>query len=565
MSIESTVENSLVFDRWFDGFFDDYLQWNPVNATFLGASRYDSELPDYVREADTDRIARTRDLIARLDRIPFDGLDETRIYDRALARAFLEIQLWETGSRFFQTGNPSHHTREALFSVVALFQRDTVSEDDRVDAAIARMQKLPRFLATARDRIDRAPLIWTERALRETEAAVVYFRDGIHLLAQEQWGIDATFVRQAEIAAGAFSEHAQWLRSVLAERRIPFRPAGTEIFDHYLHRGHFLPADQTTDWWFDYAHAELVETTRELRELAHAIDWKHSAQQQLAGLSRHHPAVSGYYGSFERFWIQRRQQAIATDLVSWPSNKIEFLPIPPSEHVLAQQMPYQRYRCAPPLTGHSVQRMLVPPCDVEMSTEEQESFLRRMHDTRIDLDFVVRQGGLGRFVQQNHAVQASSRIGRIAGVDCAAKRAMFCSGTLVDGWMSYATELLEEIGVLTDQQRLWEARHRVRIAARAVADIAIHSGEFTIERTARFLRDEAWMPASEALDEAVTHSMFPGTGVAALAGLAAIDELRRQLEDREGAGFSARVFHDRLLSYGAIPVTLIAASMLNAG
>lgn len=565
MSVESTVENGLVFDRWLDGFFDHYLQWNPVNATFLGASRYDNELPDYARDADTDRIAHTRDLIARVDRIPSDSLEETQIYDRALARAFLETQLWETGSRFFQAGNPSHHTREALFSIVALFQRDIVSQDDRVDAAIARMQKLPGFLATARDRIGSAPLVWTERALRETEAAVVYFREGVHLLAQEQRGIDTAFVRQAEIAAGAFSEHAQWLRSVLAERRIPFRPAGTEVFDHCLHRGHFLPVDQTTDWWFDYAHAELVETTRELRELARAIDWKHSTQQQLADLSRHHPLVSEYYGSFERFWNRRRQQAIAANLVSWPSDEIEFRPIPPSERTLAQQMPYQLYRCAPPLEGHTTQRMLVPPCDTGMSPAEQEAILRHMHNTRIDLDFVVRQGGLGRYVQQSHAVQASSRIGRIAGVDCAAKRAMFCSGTLVDGWMSYATELLEEIDVLTDQHRLWEARHRVRIAARAVADIAIHSGEFTVERTARFLRDEAWMSASEALDEAVTHSMFPGTGVAALAGLAAIDELRRQLEDREGVDFSPRVFHDRLLGYGAIPVTLIAASMLNAG
>ena len=64
---------------------------------------------------------------------------------------------------------------------------------------------------------------------------------------------------------------------------------------------------------------------------------------------------------------------------------------------------------------------------------------------------------------------------------------MFCAGSLVEGWACYATELMEEIGALTPLERLSEAQTRLRMAARAVADTAIHSGEFSLERAARVL------------------------------------------------------------------------------
>lgn len=551
-----------MFDRWLDRFFDDELKRRPIDATFLGVHDYDHALPDYSLEADTDLLTASRDLIDQLDAIPFDGLTQTQVFDRALARGALDLRMWETGSRFFQAGNPAHHTSAAVFGVIALFQRDAEPLAERVEAAIARMRALPSMLATARTRVVRAPLVWTERAIREADAGAAYFDHGIHLLATERGIAREDFFRQAGAAAQAFRDHAVWLRAVLSERRIPVRPAGTEVFDRYLRLGYLLPVDQTAEWWFDYAHAELIETTRELRELAYEIDWKRSSRQQLADLAEHHPTADRYYLAFETAWSRFRQLAIDADLVAWPDAPVDFVPVPPADRAVAQGVVYPSYRQPPPFGDHTSDRVFVPLLEPEMSPDAQRAVLRDTNDTRIALDYAIRQGGLGHHVQSFHALRAESRIGRMAGVMGASRLAMFCAGMLVDGWAAYATELMEEIGVLTPVQRLAEAQFRVRIAARAVADTAIHSGEFGWERAARFLRDEAGLPASEALAEAIQISMFPGRGMAALAGVAAIDELRRHLEDAEGANFTLRSFHDRLLSYGALPVTLIAAAML---
>lgn len=39
----------------------------------------------------------------------------------------------------------------------------------------------------------------------------------------------------------------------------------------------------------------------------------------------------------------------------------------------------------------------------------------------------------------------------------------------------------------------------------------------------------------------------------------------KRLQERDGAAFSARAFHDRFLSYGSLPVALIGNSMLSEG
>ena len=46
-----------------------------------------------------------------------------------------------------------------------------------------------------------------------------------------------------------------------------------------------------------------------------------------------------------------------------------------------------------------------------------------------------------------------------------------------------------------------------------------------------------------------------------LMGNDAIKQLRKEIAEQQGNRFSLREFHDRFLSYGSIPVSLIAADM----
>jgi uncharacterized protein (DUF885 family) len=119
---------------------------------------------------------------------------------------------------------------------------------------------------------------------------------------------------------------------------------------------------------------------------------------------------------------------------------------------------------------------------------------------------------------------------------------------------------MDEIGFLDPLQRLSQAHTRLRMAARAVADVRLHRREWTLEQTAAWYRERVGMSSDAARAEAVKNSMFPGTALMYLIGTDLIHDLRRDLAAR-APGFSLREFHDRFLSYGSVPVSLIARAM----
>jgi uncharacterized protein (DUF885 family) len=99
------------------------------------------------------------------------------------------------------------------------------------------------------------------------------------------------------------------------------------------------------------------------------------------------------------------------------------------------------------------------------------------------------------------------------------------------------------------------------MAARAVVDCELHTGQLSLEEASDFYVTRVGMSAEAAKGEAVKNSMFPGAAMMYLFGTDLIHNLRRQLADSQGDAFDLAQFHDRFLSYGSIPVALIAADM----
>jgi uncharacterized protein (DUF885 family) len=173
----------------------------------------------------------------------------------------------------------------------------------------------------------------------------------------------------------------------------------------------------------------------------------------------------------------------------------------------------------------------------------------------------VHHGAIGHHVQNAYAFRAVSRIGQMAAVDCASRIAMFCGGTMAEGWACYATDLMDEVGFLTPLESYSQIHARLRMAARAIVDVNLHCGEFSLAEAAEFYQQEVGMVPDAAHNEAVKNSMFPGAAMMYLIGTDLIHELRHDLELQPRSDFDLRAFHDRFLSYGSVPVALIAAAM----
>jgi uncharacterized protein (DUF885 family) len=197
-----------------------------------------------------------------------------------------------------------------------------------------------------------------------------------------------------------------------------------------------------------------------------------------------------------------------------------------------------------------------------MPADMQQDLLRSNNDSVIKLNHVVHHGGIGHHIQNWHAFRSASRVGQIAAVDCASRIAMNCAGTMAEGWACYATDLIGEAGGLSKLERYAEKHFRVRMSARTIVDIRLHQGRFTFEQAVDFYKKNASMSTSAAVSETTRNSMYPGSAIIYLTGCDAIHALRAQLKKICGDRFNLSDFHDRFLSFGSIPVALIAKAML---
>jgi uncharacterized protein (DUF885 family) len=550
--------NAPAFTAWLDDFFGAYYRYRPVNATFIGIHECDDRLPEYSEQGASDILASVETLLQRLGRLPEEPLSEAEALDRKLAKGFLEIQQWEYTSDHFHRGNPSLYTGEAIFGLISLFLTPFAPLTQRVASAIARMEAVPALLAQAQANVRVAPPAWTERAIRECKGALAFLGDGVDQLISEGAIADPGFRRAADQAAQAFAAYQQYLETELLAHAVERYACGESAFDLMVRQGHFLEMDG--DEIVRYAEAEMAEAEAYLN--THASEFGAATWQAALGQSADlHPTTQGYYERYTELWEACRATALAQELLTWPDFPIQYVPRPAWARQAAPYLYFLFYRAPAAFDRPPVHDYLVSPIEPSMPPDEQERLLRAHNDSVIKLNHVVHHGSIGHHVQNWHAYRAASRIGQVAAVDCASRIAMFCGGTMAEGWACYATHLMGEVGFLTPLEVYAEYQSRLRMCARAIVDVRLHRGQFALEEATAFYEQHAGMGHDAAYGEAVKNSMFPGAAVMYLLGTDRIKQLRQEMTKRWGSVFSLRRFHDKFLSYGSIPVALIAQEM----
>ena len=550
-----------------DTFFDHYYRRRPVNATFSGIHEYDAELPDWSPSGLATIDAELRAVGARLAECypsPPDASGyrrDAKLLDAELIRGFCAIQASEHAGSHGPRGNPALWTGEAVFSVISLMIRDFAPLADRVAAATKRMRAIPAFLAQSRESLGDAPLppAWTAKARRDCEGATILFQRGVaRWLESGSLGKSdcAAALTAADRAFAAFEEHTAWLSDRSATSQVAM-PCGTAHYDLLLRAGH--QCERSRAQLLAEARSSLDDECRRLDEMA--VEAAGSWREVQEALVNDHPSPANYLETFNAEWHACRQAVIDADLVSWPDWPLRYAEIPAFTRDAAPFLYYLFYRSPAPFDPKTEYTYVVTP----LPADDPTPHLRVWNRSAIRLNHVFHHGGVGHHVQNGHAYrQSRSRVGQIAAVDCANRIGMFCAGSMAEGWACYATALMGEIGALTPLELIAEQHSRVRQFTRAVVDLAFHAGELSFDDAVALFVDRTGMAPAAAHAEVVKCSMFPGTPVMYWLGTQGIIELRETVRMQSGAAFSVKRFHDELLSYGSIPVSMIARMMSEA-
>jgi uncharacterized protein (DUF885 family) len=538
-------------------FFDSYYRLRPVNATFTGVHDFDGRLPDW----SPDGLARAVDDM-RAVRASLAGADETvtalratPARDTALARSFLDVQIAEMESLHFHRGNPSLAIGEAAFGIISLITRPFAPAIERADAVAGRLDALPAFLHGAEGSMTAGvPNEWRMKAMKECDGVERLLGDGL-----QRWlsleSLDDRLVRPAaERARAAVDRFRQWLAKEVTDAGPARYAAGPDLLDLLIERGHWSATDRRT----------LAAAARDALDDALAVLDRRARSAAPGGwpevqdrLTAAHPTTDGYLAAFQQVWENCRARAVEARLVTWPDYPIQYVPIPKQTRDAAPFLYYLFYRSPAPFDRIPVHDYVVTPIDDQMPIDEQRRRLRAANDSVIALNHVVHHGAIGHHVQNYYAYAGDSEIGRVAAVDCASRIGMFLGGTMAEGWACYATDLMDEAGFFTPDQSLAQQHTRARLAARAVVDIGLHDRSLSFDAATAVYRDRIGMPAEAARAEACKNAMFPGTALMYWLGTDGLHRLRKARERVEGSAFTLQRFHDRVLSFGSIPVPLL--------
>ena len=128
----------------------------------------------------------------------------------------------------------------------------------------------------------------------------------------------------------------------------------------------------------------------------------------------------------------------------------------------------------------------------------------------------------------------------------------------VEGWGLYAEGLADELGLYSSPQaRMGRLGMEAWRAARLVVDTGIHARGWSRQKAVQFLLDNTTDPPNDIENEVDRYIGWPGQALAYKLGELEILKLRALAQQRLGARFDLRRFHDAVLSQGALTLPLL--------
>jgi uncharacterized protein (DUF885 family) len=128
----------------------------------------------------------------------------------------------------------------------------------------------------------------------------------------------------------------------------------------------------------------------------------------------------------------------------------------------------------------------------------------------------------------------------------------------VEGWALYSESLGEEVGLLKDPySKFGQLTYEMWRAVRLVVDTGMHSMGWTRDQSIQFFKDNTGKTDQDITVEVDRYIVWPGQALAYKLGQLQIRKLRTEAEEKLGAKFDVRKFHDAVLENGALPLNVL--------
>ncbi|USZ73696.1 DUF885 domain-containing protein [Natronosalvus halobius] len=535
------------FQQTVDDLLNEYWQYNPVEATHVGVHRYDDQLPERGPDVALAWGETLRDFKSRFEAFDAASLPHEEALDRRWALAVLTKLRIDHERRFWERA-PKLYLDWIGTGLHDLLLSEPTQDEKRFRALLTRLRAVPRFLEAAKENIDpeAVPPIWIDSSLRVASDVEQFLRGGILDAAERVPSLEDDIIAAAEAADDAVAAFEGFVRSI-EDRADGDFAAGPERFDRLLQKYHMLNMDGNE--LYEFGRERIDRYERKMDELAEQIDPNSSWVDVLDSVKDDHPTSENLRRAYEDETMLARDHCLEHDLISFPVGEtvdIEWMP-----EFMRDAYPIAKPWVSPPFEDGLSGKWYITPVDTEASAEEQEQHLR-------DNSWAWIRGIAQHEMYPGHHLHLA-----IHKQIASPLRLQFTSPVYLEGWGLYTEELFYETGLLDEPAlRLMQLRNSLWRAVRIVIDTGLHTRGMTPEEAIELLVDRARLEPRWAESEVQRYTMRPTYPSSYLVGLSQLIDIREKYRMETGNEFSLRDFHDALMDYSALPLSMVEEELL---
>jgi uncharacterized protein (DUF885 family) len=534
------------FAAFVDQYLLDFARRHPSIAAGNGIHDFDATLDDFSASAIAEEIAALKVARKRLSAFSDAQLTPDERVDRTILDGVIDGWLLEQETLQNWKRNPMIYASALSDGVHNLMTMTNAPAPVRMQRIISKLAGVPALVTAAKANIDNPPRLFAERGAVMMRGASAMLATDVALAFTGERGtaLMDSLERAIAVARPQVDAFVEWMeRDVIPKATGDVAIGAPNVQRRY--RAEEL-IDLPLDTLVRIGERELAKSQADFRAAAARLSPGRDPQAVWMDIRRHHPG---------RGQVTTAAQAIVDSLTTFVRAK-GLVTVPTGERVIvAPAQPFDlgfaSMHASPPLEQTPVQSYYyITDANADEPQQQQEAWLERFNYASLT-NTTAHEAMPGHWLHSQYMRKTPGKVRRIwIGLNPFPQPS---SGQ--DGWAHYAEQLVVEQGYANGDPRyqmaqLSDALTRI---CRLLSGIKVHSRQWTLAQAQECFEREAYVAAPAARREAERATYDPTYGGYFL-GKRGLLTLRRDVQQQQGAAFSLRVFHERILTNGIAPI-----------
>ncbi|MEY2500022.1 MAG: hypothetical protein QOI07_356 [Verrucomicrobiota bacterium] len=548
------------FEKLAKDYIEGLLQANPEYATSLGDHRFDDQLTDYSDDAVAKELKRAKDFRQQLDAFSdLTKLTGPNRVDVRLLKDNIDNEIFGIEELKEREWNPLLYNESLANSLYLLVARDFAPPEKRAASIKARLEKIPVVIAQAKANLKNPPQVYTETAIDQTQGAISLIKEGLDETLDKAPKAKADLASLQEKTIAALNDYKTWLMNDLLPRSTADFRIGADKFRKKLRFA--LSSDMSMEDLMKAARTDLEQTQKAIYETALPLykkqfpnadqatlsDRKKVTAAVLDKLAEQRPTDETIVNYSKTVLKEATDFVRAKNLVSVPSTPVDIIVMP--EFKRGQAIAY--CDSPGPLEKNGKTFFAVAPTPDDWKPERKASFFREYNNFMVR-DLTVHEAMPGHYLQLAHSNEFKAPT---------LVRAIFQSGTFIEGWAVYTEQVMAEAGYGGPEVKMQQLKMRLRVVCNAIIDQSIHAGNMSEQEALDVMMKEGFQQEGEAVAKWKRARLSSSQLSTYFVGVTEHLALREQAKARDGAKFDLKKYNDTVLSFGSPPVKYVREMM----